>query len=98
LSEISDHNSIERIAQNIIECLAAPFELLQEMVFVSASLGITVYPDDSETLEILIKNADQAMYLAKNAGRNRFSYFAKALQDATETRLRLRSDLRHGLR
>ena len=79
LSEVADLNSIERIAQNIIECLAAPFELLQEVVFVSASLGITVYPDDSENLEVLIKNADQAMYVAKNAGRNRFSYFTKAL-------------------
>ena len=97
LSEMKDINSTERIAQNIIECLAAPFELLQEVVFVSASLGITLYPDDSENLEVLIKNADQAMYVAKNAGRNRFSYFTKALQDAAETRLRLIKDLRHAL-
>ncbi len=97
LSEIEDVNSVERIAQNIIERLAAPFQLLQEMVFVSASVGITLYPNDSLDIVTLVKNADQAMYLSKNLGRNRFSYFTAALQEAAQIRMRLINDLRNAL-
>ncbi len=97
LTELEDVNSVERIAQNIIERLSAPFQLLQETVFVSASVGITLYPDDAMSIEALMKNADQAMYLAKNSGRNRFRYFTAALQEAAQNRLRLISDMRSAL-
>jgi diguanylate cyclase (GGDEF)-like protein/PAS domain S-box-containing protein len=97
LSEVEDVNSVERIAQNIIERLAAPFQLLQETAFVSASVGITLYPNDAQNVDTLIKNADQAMYLAKNSGRGRFSYFTAALQEAAQTRMRLGKDLRNVL-
>ncbi len=97
LSAMEDTNSVERIAQNIIERLAAPFQLLQEMVYVSASMGITLYPNDAQTIDTLITNADQAMYLSKNSGRNRFSYFTTALQEAAQTRIRLGNDLRNAL-
>ncbi len=75
LSEMEDVNSVERIAQNIIECLAVPFQLLQEIAYVSASVGITLYPNDAQDIDSLMKNADQAMYLAKKSGRNCFRYF-----------------------
>ncbi len=97
LSELEDVNSVERIAQKIIERLADPFQLLQETAYVSASVGITLYPSDAQNIDALIKNADQAMYLAKNSGRNRFSYFTAALQEAAQTRLSLLSDLRNAL-
>jgi diguanylate cyclase (GGDEF)-like protein/PAS domain S-box-containing protein len=86
-----------RIAQNIIERLATPFQLLEDMVFVTASVGITVYPDDGQNVESLIKNADRAMYDAKNSGRNRFNYFTKALRESADNRQRLIRDLRHAL-
>jgi EAL domain-containing protein (putative c-di-GMP-specific phosphodiesterase class I) len=97
LSEMEDINTIETIAQNIIECLAAPFQLLQETGFVSGSLGISLYPNYAQNINALITNADQAMYLAKNLGRNRFSYFTPVLQEASETRMRMLSDLRNAL-
>ena len=97
LSELKDINSVGRIAQIIIEKLAAPFHLLQESVYVSASIGITMYPEDAVDIDILIKNADQAMYLAKNSGRGRFSYFTASLQESAQSRLRLISDLRNAL-
>jgi diguanylate cyclase (GGDEF)-like protein/PAS domain S-box-containing protein len=97
LSEVEDTNRVERIAQNIIERLAAPFQLLQETAYVSASVGITLYPDDAQNIDTLMKNADQAMYLAKNSGCNRFRYFTAALQEAAQTYLRLRNDLRGAL-
>ncbi|TAJ82016.1 MAG: EAL domain-containing protein [Gallionellaceae bacterium] len=90
-------DSIDRIAQNIIDRLTRSFRLGQENVFVSASIGITLYPADAGEIETLLKNADQAMYVAKNAGRNRYSYFTYALQEAAQLRMRLTNDLRKAL-
>jgi EAL domain-containing protein (putative c-di-GMP-specific phosphodiesterase class I) len=61
------------------------------------SIGITVYPDDALNQENLLKNADQAMYVSKDEGRNRFSYFTRAMQDAARHRQHLLSDLRTAL-
>jgi len=97
LAEIEDIGSIERVAQNIIQKLASSFRLRDEVAYVSASIGITLYPDDAATIEGLFKNADQAMYAAKNQGRNRHNYFTPALQEAAQTKLRLINDLRGAL-
>jgi diguanylate cyclase (GGDEF)-like protein len=97
LANLEDTESIERIAGAIINKLAEPFKLGPDEAFVSASVGITLYPHDASELDVLFKNADQAMYAAKNAGRNRFSYFTPDLQVAAERRLRLTSDLRAAL-
>ena len=97
LSAVDAVNNIERISQSIIDCLAAPFQLLQETAFVSASVGITLYPNDAANIDTLMKNADQAMYLSKKSGRGRSSYFTAALQDAAQTRRRLSNDLRSAL-
>jgi diguanylate cyclase (GGDEF)-like protein len=97
LSELNDHNSIERIAQAIINTLVTPFHLGEETAFVSASIGITLYPDDATNMEMLMSNADQAMYASKSAGRNRFSYFTHSLQEAALNRMHLINDLRGAL-
>ncbi|MDE1180796.1 EAL domain-containing protein [Paraburkholderia sp.] len=97
LPNLDDADSIERIAKQIIETLAEPFQFGADEAFISASVGVTLYPDDARELDVLFKNADQAMYAAKNAGRNRFSYFTPDLQVAAERRLRLTSDLRAAL-
>ncbi len=94
LSELDDIGSIERVAQHIISKLTRSFVLDQESVFVTASIGITLYPNDATLIEVLMKNADQAMYVAKNQGRNRFSYFTHELQETAQTRMRLTNDLR----
>jgi EAL domain-containing protein (putative c-di-GMP-specific phosphodiesterase class I) len=60
-------------------------------------VGITLYPHDSTDIDALLKNADQAMYQAKNQGRNRFSFFTAALQEAAQKRMRLINDLRNAL-
>ncbi|MDD2914909.1 MAG: EAL domain-containing protein [Gallionella sp.] len=97
LVDIDDVSSVERIAQNIIHKLAASFQLKDEIAYVSASIGITLYPNDASDIEGLFKHADQAMYVAKEQGRNRHSYFTHALQEAAQTRLRLVNDLRGAL-
>ncbi|MEO8342863.1 MAG: EAL domain-containing protein [Gallionella sp.] len=97
LSEISAANNIERLAQTILKILAEPFQLGDEVVYISASMGITLYPNDADTVEDLLKNADQAMYVAKNQGRNQCSYFTAALQDAAQERRHITHDLRGAL-
>jgi diguanylate cyclase (GGDEF)-like protein/PAS domain S-box-containing protein len=97
LSELDDADSIDRIAQELVDSLADPFKLGADEVYISASVGISLYPTDSPRLEDLLKNADQAMYSAKNAGRNRFGYFTPDMQAAALTRLRLTGDLRAAL-
>jgi diguanylate cyclase (GGDEF)-like protein/PAS domain S-box-containing protein len=97
LPNLDDTEVIERIANAIIDSLAEPFRFGPDEAFISASVGVTLYPDHTRELDVLFKNADQAMYAAKNAGRNRFSYFTPDLQVAAEKRLRLTSDLRAAL-
>ncbi|MBJ7309817.1 EAL domain-containing protein [Rugamonas sp. CCM 8940] len=98
LPELAGLERVEQIAQHIIDSLLAPFALGQEQAFVSASIGITLFPDDGVDIEDLLKHADQAMYAAKGAGRNRFSYFTPALQVAAQNRMRLTNDLRGALK
>lgn len=97
LPELSDLAYVENVAQKILERLAAPFFLHQQTVYVSASIGITLYQADGNSAEQLISNADQAMYAAKNAGRNQFRYFTPSMQEKAQHRLRLANDLRKAL-
>jgi diguanylate cyclase (GGDEF)-like protein/PAS domain S-box-containing protein len=97
LSQLNDVAHVERIAQAIVRTLGQPFRLGEEMAYVSASVGITMYPADAVEVEDLLKNADQAMYVAKSQGRNGFSYFTASMQNAARERLRLINDLRGAL-
>ncbi|MCC6070525.1 EAL domain-containing protein [Massilia sp. GCM10020059] len=98
LSGLDESARSDLIAAKILDAMQAPFELGQEQAFVSASIGITLFPDDADDVDDLLKHADQAMYAAKGAGRNRFSYFTPALQVAALNRMRLTNDLRGAIR
>jgi diguanylate cyclase (GGDEF)-like protein/PAS domain S-box-containing protein len=97
LSELDCIEVSESIAKNLLKKLSAPFSLDGELAYVSASIGITFYPNDSTDLSQLQKNADQAMYAAKNQGRNNYRFFTQALQDALEARAAMLGDLRTAL-
>ena len=97
LSELHDGERLERILESLLLAMSSLFQLGNEQVYVSASIGITMYPADATEVESLFKNADQALYVAKGAGRNRFSFFTPALQEAAQNRVRLANDLRLGL-
>ncbi len=97
LTELDDTHTVERIVQDINIKLTEPFKLGEYQAFISASIGISLYPNDTGDLDSLLKNADQAMYVAKNAGRNRSSYFTADLQYLAQKRLHLLNDLRIAL-
>lgn len=97
LSSIDNETHITRVCHEIIHQLAKPFQLDDEQAYISASIGITQYPQDSNKVEDLYKFADQAMYDAKHAGRNRFAFFTKALQEKAESQRKISSDLRVAL-
>ncbi|MDO8811627.1 MAG: EAL domain-containing protein [Gallionella sp.] len=97
LPELDNVGSIEQVTGDILQKLAEPFQLGSEAVYVSASIGIALFPDDATGVEDLLKNADQAMHAAKETGRNRFNYFTQAMQEEAQTRLRLVNSLRGAL-
>lgn len=94
LGGLTDRAVVERIAEDILKCLAESFYLSGEQCYISASIGITCFPEDAQDLDGLLRNADQAMYAAKRAGRNRYSYFTNSLQEVAQKRMRLINELR----
>lgn len=97
LGDLDSGVSADRVAQAILRKLADPFRLGDEQAYISASIGITLYPQDAREAEQLVKNADQAMYSAKQQGRNRYSYFTLEMEHAAQNRMRLTNDLRQAL-
>ncbi len=97
LGELRDANSIDRVSQCILDTLSAPYQLNDEQVYLSGSVGITIYPNDAGSAEELLKNADQAMFAAKQAGRNRCNFFTRSLQDAAQQRIHLVRDIHRAL-
>jgi len=97
ITELSDASHLQGILPKLLQALSSSFQLGLDQVFVSASIGVTVYPGDGQEIEDLLKNADQALYVAKGAGRNRFSFFTPALQEAARLRAQLTHDMRSAL-
>jgi diguanylate cyclase (GGDEF)-like protein/PAS domain S-box-containing protein len=97
LGDLEDIASVERVAGTILQRMAAPCQLDGDLAYVSASIGITLYPEDATEVGGLFKNADQAMYESKKLGRNRFNYFKPSMQAAAMGRVHLINDLRAAL-
>ena len=97
LSGLDRIATVDRIAQALVEALAAPFVLDGEPAEVSASVGIALYPADAGQLCDLMARADQAMYVAKHAGRNRYSYYTDGAQQAMLARQAITAELRTAL-
>jgi diguanylate cyclase (GGDEF)-like protein/PAS domain S-box-containing protein len=95
--EASNLSNLEKIAQKVLKSLAEPFTLGHEEVFVTASIGIAIYPDDSMDVDDLVKSVDQAMYASKKRGGNCFTYFTQEMQQEAINRMQLSNDLRTAL-
>ena len=97
LPDLPDAPAATPIIRSLLTRIAAPLQLGEESVEVSASIGVALYPRDADTAESLLVCADQAMFAAKSAGRNQWAVFTPALQRAEQERLRVTSDLRVAL-
>lgn len=80
---------IELAAQNILDASAGQIAIDDHIVTLSGSIGIAVYPNDGDTTESLVKNADIAMYKAKESGRNNYQFFSESLVSDATGRLEL---------
>ncbi|CAM2007999.1 putative bifunctional diguanylate cyclase/phosphodiesterase [Acanthopleuribacter pedis] len=93
LSDLSDRDGAERVAEKILKRLKEPFALDGEEVSISGSIGISVYPDDGRNAEELLQFADTAMYAAKDYSDNTFRFYNKRLSIDTTRRISLAKDL-----
>jgi diguanylate cyclase (GGDEF)-like protein/PAS domain S-box-containing protein len=97
LPEIDHVEDAAKLAERIITQVKQPFQVEDHELYVTTSVGIAVYPDDGTTAETLIKNADTAMYRAKDLGRNAFQLYTPAMNARSFERLAMESALRHAL-
>ncbi|WP_179397142.1 EAL domain-containing protein [Marinobacter sp. ANT_B65] len=94
LRDLTQTIDAEKVAEQIISELAAPYFINGETIYAPASIGISFCPGDASDVDQLISNADQAMYASKTSGRNRISYFTRTLQESAQKRLSLITDMR----
>lgn len=92
LEEVTE-TQIANTAQRILEKISKPYLIKDQQVFVSASIGIAVYPKDADDLETLTKNADSAMYQAKEKGKDSYQFFTSDLKDKITHRIELENAL-----
>ena len=97
LNGVAGEQEAARAANRLLTMLAQPIVLGTHEVFVSASIGIVLYPRDGDDLDTLLKNADVAMYHAKAQGRSRFSFYHDAMRAASAQQLSIEHDLRKAL-
>lgn len=97
LADLKDEVHASVIAKSILARLSEPFMLHGHEVYSSASIGITVCPEDGEDANTLLKNADMAMYEAKDQGRNTFRFFTSQMTDRARQFLELDKDMRRAL-
>lgn len=88
---------IENVVCKILNKLMQPFRVENEEIHVSASIGITVYPDDANSIKALMTNADQAMYAAKAKGGNQYCYYTPCMQEAAQTKRKITQQLRSAI-
>ncbi|MBL4798173.1 MAG: GGDEF domain-containing protein [Oleispira sp.] len=97
----TDHNrpnTIEPLAEKLLNALSAPYLIKGEAEHISASIGISTYPRDAQSIDELIQYADQAMYQAKNQGKNNYYFFTPELQTLAQYNRKLEKELRSAIK
>jgi len=97
LSDVEGPQAVAAVAQRCLNALATPLHIDGHEISVTPSIGISLYPDDGETLEVLVKNADTAMYYAKETGRNHYRFFEAEMNARVTSRAVLGNHLRRAL-
>jgi diguanylate cyclase (GGDEF)-like protein len=97
LEETAERDQVERIAGNLLSMLSQPLQLSGHECHTTASIGIAMYPSDGADIQTLTKNADMAMYLAKEDGKNGFRFFSREVKTQSIERLTMETALRRAL-
>lgn len=94
LTNLRDVQDAGKVARRILEALARPFLINGHEIFVTVSIGIAIFPTDGDSVDLLLKSSDTAMYHAKEQGRNNFQYYSHAMNAAASERLMLEAEVR----
>ncbi len=97
LEDVESSQAVSRIAERIIRAVSEPIMLDDQEVYTSTSIGIAIYPSDGDDVEVLLKNADAAMYHAKKEGRNNFQFFTESMNELSARQLALENSLRKAI-
>ncbi|MGZ8229994.1 MAG: EAL domain-containing protein [Burkholderiales bacterium] len=97
VNDLHGPEDARHIAQKVLQAYVEPFRVSSHEIFVSTSIGISMFPSDSEDEQALLKNADSAMYRAKESGRNSFRFYTREMNARAMYRLQLENSLRHAL-
>ena len=97
LPDISEGTQVQPVANKILTTVGKPFTLAGQEFLITISVGIALYPQDGEDEQTLMKNADTAMYYAKDRGRNNFQFYTEQLNTDSLERLALESAMRKAL-
>lgn len=97
LPRIKNMHDAAHVAERLINLLTQPFMIDASEVFIGTSIGITIYPDDAENETSLLRNADMAMYHAKESGRNTYRYYTESMNEQMLERLQLEKDLHRAI-
>ena len=98
LMDILDDEQATAAAELLLTALHEPFVLDNKEIYVGASIGIALYPANGDEFDLLIKNAESAMYYAKDQGRNNYQFFSQEIQAATADRFAIENELRGAIR
>ncbi len=98
IENTNDIHTITSIAKEILHTIAQPFKLKNQEVVLYSSIGIVLYPEDGISPQELLKNADTAMYHAKDSGGNKYQFFSDSMNKKAVKRLQIENLIRHGLK
>ena len=94
LEDIESLESASNVAEKICRSVGQPFVFMQQKMFVTTSIGISIFPDDGEDVSALIKHADSAMFRAKEK-RNNFCFYERGMEAEIAKRLKLEQEQQH---
>ncbi len=97
LPDIEQTSEIPILLDRILESIAKPYIIEKRNLSITCSIGFSLYPDNGEDVDTLLKNADNAMYQAKEGGKNTFQHYAKSMQTQVRKRLEIENGLREAL-